>query len=59
MIWSLLLVALSVPLGLFVGWLLGPVSDELDRFRRRGHYFGDDIRWTLAKRWVAFWYWHD
>jgi hypothetical protein len=54
--WVVAVVLVSMALGLFAGWIFGPVSDELRAFRARGCYFGNQTQWTWAKRWVAFWY---
>lgn len=62
-LWVVVAVVGSVVAGLLMAcvliWFIGPVSDELRAFRIRGGYFGNRTEWTLAKRWVAFWYWRD
>lgn len=58
-LWVAVAVVGSVAAGCFAAWLATDVSDELRAFRQRGGYFGNRTEWTLAKRWVAFWYWRE
>lgn len=46
----------SVSCGLFMAWLLGPVSDVRYYCRTRGPYYVDQPPDTMAKRWVRFWF---